>query len=59
MSEISMITHRVPMEDFAKLYEAFDKREGGVEKVFVENKFSNPPAPGLPTTTRVSEWSSI
>ena len=54
-----MITHRVPMEDFAKLYEAFDKREGGVEKVFVETKFSNPPAPGLPTTTRVSEWSSI
>ncbi|EPT03929.1 hypothetical protein FOMPIDRAFT_1115061 [Fomitopsis schrenkii] len=54
-----MITHRVPMEDFAKLYEAFDKREGGVEKVFVETKFSSPPAPGLPTTTRVSEWSSV
>ncbi|KZT72752.1 GroES-like protein [Daedalea quercina L-15889] len=53
-----MITHRVPIDDFPKLYEAFDKREGGVEKVFVETKFSNPPTPGLPITTRVSEWSS-
>lgn len=54
-----MITHRVPVEDFPKLYEAFDKREGGVEKVFVETKFSNPPSPGCPTTTRVSEWASV
>ncbi|KAH9937092.1 GroES-like protein [Fomitopsis serialis] len=51
-----MITHRVPIDDFVELYEAFDKRQNGVEKVFVETKFSNPPAPGLPTTTRVAEW---
>ncbi|KAH9837123.1 GroES-like protein [Rhodofomes roseus] len=54
-----MITHRVPIDDFVKLYEAFDKRQNGVEKVFVETKFSNPPAPGLPKTTRVSEWPSV
>ncbi|TBU62028.1 GroES-like protein [Dichomitus squalens] len=54
-----MISHRVPLEDFPKLYEAFDKREGGVEKVFVETKFSNPPMPGCPTTTRVSEWANV
>lgn len=51
-----MITHRVPIDDMAKLYVAFDQRKGGVEKVFVETKFSNPPAPGCPKTTRVEEW---
>ncbi|PPQ65332.1 hypothetical protein CVT26_000047 [Gymnopilus dilepis] len=54
-----IITHRVPLEDMAKLYEAFDKRQGGVEKVFVETKFSAPPAPGCPKTTRVEEWAAI
>jgi hypothetical protein len=51
-----MITHRVPIEDFPELYKAFDARVQGVEKVFVETQFSNPPAPGCPKTTRVSEW---
>jgi threonine dehydrogenase-like Zn-dependent dehydrogenase len=41
-----MITHRVPFEDFAKLYRAFDKRLDGVEKVFVQTKFSSPAAVG-------------
>ena len=52
----SMISHRVPLEDFPKLYEAFDKRESGVMKVFVETKFSNPPSPGCPTLSRVDDW---
>ncbi|THG98862.1 hypothetical protein EW026_g3380 [Hermanssonia centrifuga] len=51
-----IITHRVPLEDFPKLYAAFDQRKGGVCKVFVETKFSNPPAPGCPLTTRVDDW---
>ncbi|KAL4242081.1 zinc-containing alcohol dehydrogenase family protein [Abortiporus biennis] len=51
-----MITHRVPLEDFPQLYAAFDKRESSVVKVFVETKFSNPPAPGCPTLTRVDDW---
>ncbi|KAG1826025.1 GroES-like protein [Suillus subaureus] len=38
-----MISHRVPLEDMAKLYAAFGKRIGGVEKVFVE-------------TRRVDDW---
>ncbi|CCM05158.1 uncharacterized protein FIBRA_07367 [Fibroporia radiculosa] len=54
-----IITHRVPLDDFPKLYEAFDKREGGVEKVFVETQFSSPPSVGCPTTTRVSEWAKV
>jgi len=51
-----VVTHRVPLEDMAELYVAFDKRPPGVEKVFVETKFSNPPSPGYPKLTRVSEW---
>lgn len=31
----SMISHRVPIDDMAKLYVAFDKREAGVKKVCV------------------------
>lgn len=28
-----MISHRVPIDDMAKLYQAFDKRDAGVRKV--------------------------
>ena len=55
----SMISHRVPLEDFPKLYKAFDKRQAGVLKVFVETKFSNPPAPGCPQTSRVDDWANL
>ena len=51
-----MITHRVPIEDMAKLYAAFDKRIAGVEKVFVETKFSAPPSANCPKLTRVDDW---
>jgi len=51
-----IVTHRVPLEEFAELYNAFDKRAPGVEKVFVETKFSNPPSAGYPKLTHVSEW---
>lgn len=33
-----LVTHRVGIEDFPALYESFDKRQAGVEKVFVETK---------------------
>lgn len=51
-----MISHRVPIEDMAKLYAAFDKRVAGVEKVFVETQFSSPACEGAPKTKRVDEW---
>ncbi|KAI5121819.1 hypothetical protein M0805_003255 [Coniferiporia weirii] len=51
-----ILTHRVPIDDMGALYEAFDKREAGVQKVFVETRFSSAPTPGCPTTTRVSDW---
>jgi len=51
-----MITHRVPLEDMAKLYEAFAQRKAGVEKVFVETRFSSEASGGCPKRTRVDEW---
>jgi hypothetical protein len=51
-----MITHRVPLEDMAKLYHAFDKRVDGVEKVFVTTQFSASPMKGCPDTSRVDNW---
>jgi len=53
-----IITHRVPIEDMAKLYVAFDKRQAGVEKVFVQTQFSAPPATNCPSLTRVDEWTA-
>lgn len=52
----SVLTHRVPLDDFPALYASFDKRVGGVEKVFVETKFSAPPSVGAPRLSRVAEW---
>jgi threonine dehydrogenase-like Zn-dependent dehydrogenase len=53
-----VLTHRVPLEDMAKLYAAFDQRVAGVEKVFVQTQFSSLPAPGCPKVSHVDEWSS-
>lgn len=51
-----MISHRVDLEDFPALYEKFDKRYAGVEKVFVQTKISEPPAPGFPQLSKVADW---
>ncbi|WWC98320.1 hypothetical protein V866_005211 [Kwoniella sp. B9012] len=57
--DVSMlVSHRVSIEDFPKLYEKFDKRYAGVEKVFVQTQFSEPPAPGFPQLTKVDDWAN-
>ncbi|KAJ6488182.1 GroES-like protein [Mycena vitilis] len=53
-----ILTHRVALEEFPALYASFDKRLGGVEKVFVETKFSAPPCDGTPKLSKVAEWES-
>jgi len=53
-----ILTHRVPLDDMALLYKAFDERKAGVEKVFVETKFSSAPSKGCPQMTRVAEWAA-
>lgn len=48
-----MVTHRISMDDVAKCYKRFDEKKDGIVKVFVETKFSDPPAPGAPTLTKL------
>ncbi|OQO11922.1 hypothetical protein B0A48_03649 [Cryoendolithus antarcticus] len=45
---LKMLTHRVKMEDMAKAYYTFDKKEDGMQKIYVETKFSAPPCEGSP-----------
>lgn len=48
---LKMVTHRVRMEDLAKVYYKFDKKEDGMQKVYVETRFSAPPCEGSPALT--------
>jgi hypothetical protein len=47
-----MVTHRVRLEDLDKVYYAFEKKEDGMQKVFVETKFSAPACKGSPQLKR-------
>lgn len=49
---LQMVTHRVLMDDMAKVYYKFENKEDGMQKVFVQTKFSAPAAPGSPSLTR-------
>lgn len=49
-SEI-MLTHRVDISEMDTLYRKFDARAEGIQKVFVQTRFSDPPAPGTPELT--------
>ena len=48
---MQMLSHRVRLEDLDKVYYKFEKREDGMQKVFVETKFSFPKAEGSPELT--------
>ena len=48
-----MLTHRVDVSEFEELYKVFDKREMGLQKVFVQTRFSDPPAQGTPPLTKL------
>jgi threonine dehydrogenase-like Zn-dependent dehydrogenase len=49
---LNMVTHRVSIDDLEKVYQKFEKKEDGMQKVFVETKFSAPAAAGSPKLTR-------
>jgi hypothetical protein len=42
------VSHRFKIDEFRELYEAFDKKELGIIKTFVQTRFSSPPSPGTP-----------
>ncbi|KAG8755915.1 hypothetical protein FRC14_003541 [Serendipita sp. 396] len=48
-----MLSHRIDLEDVAKAYRIFDAKEEKMMKVFVQTKFSDPPAKGTPSLTRL------
>lgn len=48
---LKMVTHRVRIEDLDKVYYKFEKKEDGMQKVYVQTKFSAPPCEGSPALT--------
>jgi len=48
---LKMVSHRVKLDELDEVYYKFEKKEDGMQKVFVETKFSQPPAAGSPSLT--------
>ena len=48
---LKMVSHRVRLEDTDKVYYKFEEKADGMQKVFVQTKFSDSPAPGTPSLT--------
>jgi len=46
-----MVSHRVDISEIDKVYYKFDKKEDNMQKVFIQTRFSQPPAPGSPALT--------
>jgi len=49
-----IVSHRFTIEDFPELYAKFQKRAGGVEKVYVETQFSSSKVAG-PKLTKIAD----
>lgn len=49
---LKMVTHRVSVDELDKVYYKFEKKEDGMQKVFVETRFSQPASQGSPKLTR-------
>lgn len=43
INPLNMVSHRLRLEDIEKVYEAFDRRDEGMQKIFLETKHSSPP----------------
>jgi threonine dehydrogenase-like Zn-dependent dehydrogenase len=48
LEPLHMVSHRVLMEEMDLVYEKFNARMPGMQKVFVQTKFSDPPSKGAP-----------
>jgi len=48
---LKMVSHRVRLEDLDKVYYKFENKEDGMQKVFVQTKWSAPAAQGTPALT--------
>ncbi len=48
---LRMVSHRLRLDDLATAYYKFDKKEDGMQKIFVETRFSAPACEGSPALT--------
>lgn len=48
---LNMVSHRFRLEDMVKVYDLFNHRADGMQKIFVQTQYSSPPAPGTPALT--------
>ncbi len=51
INPLKMLSHRVSMDELDEVYYKFEKKEDGMQKVFVETKFSAPATSGSPVLT--------
>lgn len=53
LEPLHMVTHRCDIADMDKLYKKFNAREKGMQKVFIQTKFSDPPCQGSPELSKL------
>ncbi|KAJ5288248.1 hypothetical protein N7478_003934 [Penicillium angulare] len=51
INPLDMVSHRLRLEDIEKVYETFDHRNSGMQKVFLQTKHYSPFAPKPPSLT--------
>jgi len=54
LEPLNMVSHRVKMEEVDLCYMKYNERMKGMQKVFVETKFSDPPCKGSPALTSLA-----
>lgn len=52
LNPLEMVSHRVRLEDLETVYKKFEAHADGMQKVYVETKFSAPAADGSPELTK-------
>lgn len=45
---LKMVSHRCRLDDFVTIYDKFNKREDGLQKIYIETQFSAPACAGSP-----------
>lgn len=53
LDPLKMVTHRVSIDQMETVYRVFDAREDNMQKIFVETRFSDPPAEGSPSLKKL------
>ena len=52
LDPLVMVSHRCAVEDMDIIYKKFNDRSDNLQKIFVQTKFSDPPAPGTAKLVR-------